>query len=400
MEKRQMHDRLRILIVAPYVPHVGRHAGGARIFHLIEQFSVSGHEVNLLALINDPEERRHLERLYPLCNRVHAFAGGAKRAGRDPLHLWPVDYRFPEVINCLNDELQCNDVVQYDFVEMIHLHPIDSPIKAVVVNHEVQHNTYGEYALLPGQSIRQRTLNVYRYVRALGVELLALKRAACVIAVTEHDRDMLSRLLPQARIEVVKHGVDVHAFGSAGVEKKPRRLLYLGYYRHRPNEEAALLLAREVFPRLREKYPDAELELAGSVLTEAVRNLDGNGVIVSGKADDLSAVYGRASIFVAPIHHGWGIRSKVLEAMASRVPVVSTSRGAEGTGAADGHEILLAETPQQFAAAVSRLWEDPALYSHVASGGRRLVEDNFDWGRLAEINLRILADVAGKRLNP
>jgi len=301
-----------------------------------------------------------------------------------------VDYRFPEVVKCLRDELRRNDAVQYDFVEMIHLHPKDSPIPSCIVNHEVQHETWLEYTTQSKRFSKEMALNIYRTARALGVEYLSLKRASCNITVTERDKEKLQRLNPEARVEVVEHGIDAKDFANVKEERKPFNLLYLGYYRHKPNEEAAIMLARDIFPRIKREFPEATLEFAGAETTEAVRALSGYGISVSGRVEDLPKAYASCSIFVAPIHHGWGIRSKIMEAMAAGTAVVTTKRGATGIGAQDRQDILLAESPQEFADAVIELWQNEELHRNISAKGRELVLNKFDWSIMAEKNLQIL----------
>ncbi len=100
---------------------------------------------------------------------------------------------------------------------------------------------------------------------------------------------------------------------------------------------------------------------------------------VTGKVEDLRPHLAKAAVTVVPLRMGGGTRFKILEAMAMGRPVVSTSLGAEGISARPEKDILLADTPGEFAAAVGRVLDQPALALQLGAGGRALVERQYSW---------------------
>jgi glycosyltransferase involved in cell wall biosynthesis len=102
--------------------------------------------------------------------------------------------------------------------------------------------------------------------------------------------------------------------------------------------------------------------------------------------------------FIVPLQAGGGMRVKILDAWSGGLPVISTSIGAEGLMARDGENLLLADSPDAFARAVLRVLHEPALAARLAEGGRRTVDDNYDWRRVYpawdEVYARALADRA------
>ncbi|MBC8163389.1 MAG: glycosyltransferase, partial [Roseiflexaceae bacterium] len=104
-------------------------------------------------------------------------------------------------------------------------------------------------------------------------------------------------------------------------------------------------------------------------------------IAVPGALDDLRPLYASAALVVAPVFWGSGVRVKLLEALASAAPVVSTRLAAEGLGLS-GESALFAETPSAFAAAILRLLDDPALRARLGTAGRSVVERGHDWAQI------------------
>jgi glycosyltransferase involved in cell wall biosynthesis len=179
--------------------------------------------------------------------------------------------------------------------------------------------------------------------------------AAAVDAVTVCSREDCRRL-GSPNCLVLPNGYPAGAVPGQ-VAHEVRTLLFVGLFGYEPNADAAEFLVREVVPLIREEIPEVQLRLVGRP-TPRIERLAGPGVVVVGEVSDLAAEYARAGIAVAPIRFGGGTRIKIIEAFARRVPVVSTTMGAEGLGVRDGVELLLADDTASFARACVRLIED------------------------------------------
>jgi glycosyltransferase involved in cell wall biosynthesis len=149
---------------------------------------------------------------------------------------------------------------------------------------------------------------------------------------------------------------------------------------YRPNVDAALWFANEVFPRVRRARPSACFVVAGQKPAPSVAALGRRpGIRVTGAAPDLRPCLAGAAVYVAPLRMGGGTRFKLLEAMALRKAIISTRLGAEGFDLADGREVLLADSPSEFAARAIRVLEEPALRAALGAAARRFVEAGYDW---------------------
>jgi glycosyltransferase involved in cell wall biosynthesis len=221
-----------------------------------------------------------------------------------------------------------------------------------------------------------------------------LRRYDRVLAVSEHDRRALRKLVSNARIAIVPNGVDTDYFSpqfeAVPDEDTPDRdteqptgstILFTGSLDFRPNIDAVLWFSRMVLPLIREHRPEARFLVVGRQPAPAVQALHNNqSIIVRPDVADVRPSIAAADVYVVPMRMGGGVRLKLLEALAMQAPVVSTKMGAEGVQNLDDHEhLLLADTPSAFAAATLRLLDDPALGKRLGSAGRELVAAYYDW---------------------
>ena len=175
----------------------------------------------------------------------------------------------------------------------------------------------------------------------------------------------------------------------------PPVVLFQGSLGYPPNIDGAEWLTTAVAPRLRAAISDTEVRLVGPPAT-SVRQLHEPGVLtVVGQVPSMEQELARATVAVVPVRYGGGTRVKILESFAHRVPVVSTTLGAEGLDVLDGVHLLLADDPEAFAAATIRLLRDPGLRVRLTQAAETLYLDRYD-GRVAdEAVRRLVQDFAG-----
>jgi len=125
-----------------------------------------------------------------------------------------------------------------------------------------------------------------------------------------------------------------------------------------------------------------------------VRDLDGNGIHVTGRVEDVRPYYRRSTVCVVPLRAGGGTRLKILEAMALGRPVVSTSIGCEGLDVVDGEHLFIADRPEEFADRTIRLLTDEALRRSITSRARAMVVSRYDWDIIAKQLMQVYTDVA------
>jgi len=239
------------------------------------------------------------------------------------------------------------------------------------------------------------TEEVRRWAR-LQARASARCSATVVCSVLDADRAASGGM---TRIEVVPNAYRRvgRALGKEAVGRPPT-VLFQGTLRYPPNADAATFLVDEVAPVLRRRIPDVRIRLVGPSTPALARLDDPPRVLVVGRVPDMDAELDRADLVVVPVRFGSGTRLKILEAFAHRIPVVSTTLGAEGLGAEDGVHLLLADTAADLASACVRLLTDTGLRGEMASSAYALFEERFAEdvveGRVAEVARRFAAAVS------
>jgi glycosyltransferase involved in cell wall biosynthesis len=211
--------------------------------------------------------------------------------------------------------------------------------------------------------------------------------AAMVAVTSEQDAARARAMAPGAHVEVHRSGVDLEFFewtdhsSAAGA-----RMVMTGTLGYPPNLDAALWTHDAVLPAIRAAVPGATVSLVGHSAPDQLRRLHAPsaGFTVVGQVPDVRPYLADADTFLMPLRAGSGTRLKAVEALAAGIPIVSTALGVEGLGLVERGLVLLAERPDEFAAAVARLVSDEELRRRLSLEGRAYVEREFDWRRIGD----------------
>jgi glycosyltransferase involved in cell wall biosynthesis len=215
------------------------------------------------------------------------------------------------------------------------------------------------------------------YLRAI----TRLQRRVCrkfdrILALSEHDRRSLLASDPRLSVGVLPFPIGIDP-ARAAAARDEAGLLFVGAMQRGANVDAVGHFCRDILPRVRAEVPAVTLTIAGGAPTAEVRGLEGTGVLVTGFVDALEPYYGRATVFVAPLRIAGGIAGKTLDALAAGCAVVTTTLGNEGLGATPGEHVLVADTPETFAAAVVHLLRDPVARRRLGDAGQRFAATRF-----------------------
>lgn len=154
-------------------------------------------------------------------------------------------------------------------------------------------------------------------------------------------------------------------------------IFFVGGYQHPPNIDAALWFVESIWPLVRQELPDIRFHLIGSKAPEQVKALHGNGVHFHGFVESLEPWLDGCRVAVAPLRYGAGIKGKVNISMARGQPVVATPMAVEGMFARPGCDVMVAETAEEFADAVVKIYEDEDLWNLVSMSGQENVNRYF-----------------------
>ncbi len=232
-------------------------------------------------------------------------------------------------------------------------------------------------------------------VRALERELAG--RAAGMSCVSRRDAEGFEALGAPARPLVVPNGADLARYRMRAQTPEGEVVFFVGDLSWPPNADGVRWLRQRVWPALKRARPAARAEILGREAPADVLAFAGPDWVLPGEGGDTRPYWARAAVAVVPLLAGGGTRLKILEAAACGVPVVSTTVGAEGLEFVPDVEILLRDTPGDFAAAVAGLLADPDGARRQAMAARARVEALYDWERIGHEFASELAARAGGR---
>jgi glycosyltransferase involved in cell wall biosynthesis len=210
------------------------------------------------------------------------------------------------------------------------------------------------------------------------LETRTVQALDAVLSCSELDAAALRRAGAR-EVHLVPNGVELRQL-PASLEPRDT-VAFVGSYDWRPNVDAAVVLAREIWPRVRQACSGMRLALIGRKPPPLVRELAADDIDVTGRVDDVAPWLLRSFATAMPLRAGSGTRLKVLEAAAARVPIVATRLASEGLPFQDGTHLLHAETPEEFVAALLRLRREPALGVRLTEAAWQVAQE-YDWRRI------------------
>lgn len=370
--------RRRIAVLSPYFPYPLSHGGAVRIYNLIREMA---REFDvLLFAFGESESEEDIRHMTGLCRHVVIAAKPRYREPRWSTWLPPEVHEFesPGMRRALADLRGEYDMLQ---VEYTHLARYSGD---VLVEHDV---TFDLYQQVWEQS---RTLaaawDLFRWRR---FEVRAVQRFRRVVVMSEKDAEQLRRYAQ--KIVVIENGVDLDRFQPVP-ERAGQRLLFIGSFRHFPNVAAYRFFVEEVWPLLRERYPEMRVTVVcGPDHVTYWRSFTGELTLETdpriellGFVSDVRPLYHEANLVLVPTVVSAGTNVKVLEAMAMERAVVSTRSGCGGFGLEHLREIWVADTAGEFARGISTLIEDVNLRKKMARAARTWVEQQFHWGQIGQ----------------
>lgn len=223
-----------------------------------------------------------------------------------------------------------------------------------------------------------------RFARAARrMEALWIPRFSSVLVASKEDAGRVRQIAPQATVHVFPNAVPAVAEPQVSEENV---VVFSGNLEYDPNISAVRFFRSEVWPLLRGQWPELRWRLVGRNPSAVAKYVRGDERIeITGPVEDAIVELAKARVVVVPLRAGSGTRVKILEAWAGGRAVVSTTVGAEGLPVRDGEHLLLRDTADSFAAAVSGLLAAPEERLRLGAAGRSIVEREFTWPRAWEV---------------
>ena len=217
----------------------------------------------------------------------------------------------------------------------------------------------------------------------------SIKKFSQVVVTTDEDQKQMETFAPNAKVTVIANGVDLDTFPYRPQDPENYNIIFVGGLDYFVNIDAACFFSQEVFPLVQQQFPDANLTLVGSKPAPEVKELTtkNSAITVTGRVPSIAEYLHQATIAVAPLRTGFGMKIKTLEYMAAGTPVVGSDRGLEGIEVAgEGIPLraLRANTVPEYVKAISSLFDDAQLRATLSRNGRKLIEKEYTWSSLSQ----------------
>ncbi|MFT3929931.1 MAG: glycosyltransferase [Spongiibacteraceae bacterium] len=273
------------------------------------------------------------------------------------------------------------DIVHFDTISLLpYLDSMVRPAATVLDHHNIE-----SHMLLRRAENEPSWLKRMYYGRE-GRLVEAFEKRYCPqfslnITCSDIDTERLREISPQSKVMTIPNGVDLGYFVPQGLEKQPQKLVFVGTLNWYPNIEAVLYIAKELWPRLKQKFPDICIDIIGANPPAEIKEIAkaDKSFRVLGFVDDIRPYIESAAVYLCPIRDGGGTKLKVLDAMALGAPMVAHPIACEGIAVADREDVLFAESTDDFIARVSELLESETLRKHLSTNARAVIEKNYGY---------------------
>ena len=402
---------MRILYLCHRFPFPPKRGGKIRPFNMIKHLSASGHEVTVASLARSPDEAEEGRGITPYCKRYEmAQVSNPIQAARMVLRLptsapSSMGFFYSPVLARRVRELLARE--RFDLI-FVHCSSVAQYVTSV----------RGTPKILDfGDMDSQKWLEYVRYkpfplslgYRLEGRKMLREeKRLAALFdmctATTRAEWETLESYKTGVASDWFPNGVDHAYFAPDGRDYDRETISFVGRMDYYPNQECMFDFCANVLPRIQAHRPRTRLRIIGADPSPRIRKL-GNlpGVTVTGSVPDVRPYLNRSALMVAPLNIARGTQNKILEAMASGVPVVTSVAAAGGVDAVPKEHFLVANTHEEHAAAALRILEDRNERQRLAIAGRSRMLSHHDWGRsmqrLDRVIARCLAEFGGREAN-
>jgi polysaccharide biosynthesis protein PslH len=380
---------MKILMLTPYLPYPPNSGGQTRSYNLIKNLSKK-HDITLFSLIKEDSETKNLNELTKYC-RVKVF-----KRSKTPwtisniLHTGFSLYPFlvirnlvPEEKNAIALELEKNkyDLIHAEtFYVMPHIPKTDVPV--LLVEQTIEYLVYKHY-VEDQAPLLAKPLFTIDVAKLRYWETHYWKKAKSVVAMSESDKKEMKKLVPGLKINIVPNGIDTEYFSKkATVDNSTSpRVLYVGNFKWLQNAEAAEILINNVWPEIKKNIPNAVLWIVGKDITDNIKSYSRDDIKISEGIPDIRDAYLNSRVLIAPIEGPGGTRLKILEAMASALPVITTDVGAEGLQVENGKHALITNDWSTMSKMAINIIKNNEYSKEIGEEARKFVKDKYSWSQ-------------------
>ncbi len=388
---------MRILMVTPYVPYPPSSGGQIRTLNLLKHLSEKN-EITLVALYKNQAERKYYSYLKKYCKKIYLCQRPEKpwqfkNIFKTIFSFYPflVVRNFSPEASMIIDSLlnkERFDVIHAEtFYVMPHIPKTQTPI--VLVEQTIEYNVYKHFVNSLPWYLRMLFYFDIDIMKLKYWEKHFWKKADIVVAVSTPDEEIIKSQGYKIKTSVIPNGAGDEMIVNTLTQKELKKptVFFQGNFFWLQNVEAAKFIINTISPLVLKNNKDIVIRIAGQNAEKIGQVNDKNIEIINIAHADSAMVkklFLEASIFIAPIFGPGGTRLKILAAMGSGVPVVSTETGVEGLDVSDGKHVLIAQTPEQFRDKITSVIKNQGLFNSIRKNAYTLVKEKYQWKQIAK----------------
>jgi len=276
-------------------------------------------------------------------------------------------------------EKECFDIVHFDHLHMSQYSNLVKDTRKILDEHNVENMIWRRYYETEGNFFKKMFIYI-QWKKVRKYESKICNDFNICLVVSAKEGKILRELCPNVDIRVISNGVDTDYFVPSHNQVEPHNIIFVGSMDWLPNIDAVMYFANEILPSIQREIPDIQLYIVGHNPPSQIKFLSLNrNITVTGSVEDVRLYIARSSICIAPLRIGGGTRLKILEGMAMRKAIVSTSVGCEGIEITPNENIVVADNPEDFARCVVKLLKDDRLCEKLGGNGHKLVQEKYSW---------------------
>jgi polysaccharide biosynthesis protein PslH len=389
---------MKILFLSRWFPFPADNGSKLRIWNLLQGLGRT-HEVTLLSFI-DASKTPDLSALNKICREVHThpwreYDPGSRHAKLGLFSSWPrshVDTYSTEMEQRVRQVLAENnfDLIIASQSQMASYSKCFDKKAALLEEVElgVFRDQYIQARSLPDRIHYGLTWAKHRYYLSRALRAFH----ACTV-VSKQELAILSESVPEfENVAVIPNCIDLTRYQNLNCEPRANSLVFTGSFLYQPNYDAMAWFVKDILPKIQAEIPDVHLTVTGDPGNYLLPPTP--GVSQTGFVPDVQPYVASTWASIVPLRSGGGTRLKILEAMAMRTPVITTSKGAEGIDLTHNYSALIADTADDFAAAVVRLFSDVSLRERLVENAFEMVREKYDWASVMPLFLQLVDSTA------
>jgi len=393
---------LKILYLVSRVPYPINKGDKLRAFSQLTSLKKI-HDVTLLAINSDNNLSINDEKVHKLGNRISIqqlskvnIILNLIRGCLSKLPLQVAYFYSKKIKNTIIQEIDANkpDLIICQLIRMAEYVKDINDIPKII--DYVDAISFGLEGRVAKENFLMRILLKNEYKRVLKYEQELSQKFDAQLITTERDYNKIN-ILDKKNLHIVPISIDSEYFISSSEPfKKEYDLLFVGNMEYPPNEDAALFIINELLPLLKINFINIKLCIAGSSPSKKLLRYNSDEIKITGWVDDIKVLYQHSKIFIAPMRLGSGVQIKLLQALAIGIPSITTNLSFQGLFSEAKDTILVAERPEEFVTAITKLLVDTNLYDSLSEKGKMFAKKHYSIEKVESEFFKVINSVRKK----